>query len=185
MKDRPVCRTLIRTVERELQQQVYHTIFHRRILHNLSYFDMPRKATVRRIKLLNEDDTILDAFMALGKLRKPPTIWVPPRPVLPEGCVRFEWYHFRWFPKPSINDRYIKPLTRKQEFAMARERALRAEKKQQVEIRRRALKALPPLDDVVPPPPRTVTTRYGRQAAVLPRFIFSDDEDEVLSAPGT
>jgi len=185
MKDRKKCRTLINTVERELQQQVYHTIFHRRIVHNLSYFDMPRKDSVLHIKLLNEDDSILDAYMALGKLRRPPTIWVPPRPVLPEGCLSFEWHHFRWFPKPSINALYVKPLTRKQEFAMVRDRALRAERKQQADQRRRALKALPPPHDIVLPAPRTITTRYGRQAAVLPRFLFSDDEDEGPSASGT
>ena len=177
MNDRPRCRALIREVEREQQEAVYHKIFHRRVLHALSYFEMPRKASHRRVKFLNENDSLLDMFMAAGTLRKPPTIWIPPRPTLPSGCICFQWHHFRWLPKPSINHLYVKPLTRKQEFAMARDRALQAEKRRRVEQQRRALRSKKAPCEALPTP-RTFVTRSGRTVALLTDADFAEDEEE-------
>ena len=119
LKDRVRCRMLIDTVRRNQQQLVYHSISDRRVLNLLSYFDMPRKAVVRSIELVDEDQTALEAFMSHGKFRRPDLIWVPPRPSLPRGCVRFEWHHFRTFQRPK--------LTPAQLFAIQRDRAIRQE----------------------------------------------------------
>ena len=183
MNDRVKARELVRTVEREQQQAIYHSIFARRVLHALAYFDMPRKTTIRRIKLLHEDDTVLDAFMSLGRLRRPPIVWTPPRPTLPKGCICFEWHHFRWFPQPSINARYFKPLTAKQEFAIRRDKTLRAEKRAEAERRRRVKAPSPPRERSEPP--RTITTRYGRVVTVLPREVFEEEEEDGPSTSGT
>ena len=114
---------------------------------------MPRKAVVRSIELVDEDQTALEAFMSHGKFRRPPLIWIPPRPALPRGSIRFEWHHFRspeWFPKP-------KP-TPAQLFAIQRDRTLCKKE---------------------PETQRTVTTRYGRTATALPShlsFEFVEDD---------
>ena len=127
-------------------------------------------------------------FMALGKLRRPPTIWVAPRPALPVGCIRFEWHHFRvypfrWYKEPTTffakpkftpNAQYVKPLTAQQQFAMARDRAARAEITQRAEQRRDSMTLQQPRE---PPlsPPRVITTRSGRVATVLRFADFADD----------
>ena len=159
-------------------------IFDRRILHALSYFEMPRKAArMRHLNLLNEDDSILDAFMALGKLRRPPTLWVPPRPTLRDGCVRFEWHHFRSTPRHALAA-FVKPLTAQQQFAMARDRAKRADQRAKREQQQHAAKAIR-AEPVAPVQPRTVLTRSGRVVAVLPHNFYAEDGEEDPGASGT
>ena len=174
MKDRVKCRELVRTVEREQQQHVYHTIFDRRVLHALSYFDMPRRATVRRIQLLNEDDSVLDAFMALGKLRRPPIIWTPPRPQLPKGCIRFGWHQFRTFQRPK--------LTPAQLFAIQRDRAILQEV---LRARQRKRESREFFSKGEPEIQRTMTTRCGRTATALPSYLFCEVEEEDPAQSGT
>ena len=155
----------------------YHSILDRRVLKSLSYFDMPRKAVVRPIELVDEDQTALEAFMSHGKFRRPPLIWVPPRPALPRGGIRFEWHHFRspeWFPKPK--------LTPAQVFAIQRDRAIRQDarraKQRQRELRRFLCKNEPETQ-------RTVTTRYGRTATALPSHLFFEFVEDDPAQSGT
>ena len=145
---------------------------------------MPRKnAQVRHLNFLNEDDSILDAFMALGKLRQPPTLWIPPRPTLREGCVRFEWHHFRSFPRPALAA-YVKPLTVQQQFAMARDRTKRADQRVKREQQQRAAKTKR-IAPIGPAQPLTVVTRSGRVVAVLPHNFYAEDGEEDPGASGT
>jgi len=174
LKDRARCRMLIDTVRRNQQQLVYHSIFDRRVLKSLSYFDMPRKAVVRSIELVDEDQTALEAFMSHGKFRRPPLIWVPPRPSLPRGCIRFEWHHFRTFQRPK--------LTPAQLFAIQRDRAIRQEALR-ARQRKRELREFFCKDE--PETQRTMTTRYGRTATALPSHFFCEFEEDDPAQSGT
>jgi len=165
---------LIDTVRRNQQQLVYHSIFDRRVLKSLSYFDMPRKAVVRSIELVDEDQTALEAFMSHGKFRRPPLIWVPPRPSLPRGCIRFEWHHFRTFQRPK--------LTPAQLFAIQRDRAIRQEALR-ARQRKRELREFFCKDE--PETQRTMTTRYGRTATALPSYFFCEFEEDDPAQSGT
>ena len=177
LKDRARCRKLIETVRSSQQQLVYHSILDRRVLKTLSYFDMPRKAVVRSIELVDEDQTALEAFMSHGKFRRPPLIWVPPRPALPRGCIRFEWHHFRspeWFPKPK--------LTPAQLFAIQRDRAIRQEALR-AKQRTRELREFSCKDE--PETQCTMTTRHGRTATALPSYFFCEVEEDDPAQSGT
>jgi len=137
--------------------------------------------------------------VALGKLRRPPTIWVAPQPALPAGCFRFDWHHFRiypfrWYKEPTAffarpkftpNAQYVKPLTAQQQFAMARDRAARADIRQRVEQRRRDSKTLQQPREPPPPPPRVITTRSGRVATVLHFADFAEDGEADPGTTGT
>ena len=164
MLDRKKSRQLVLEVERHHQEAAYYKIFDRRILHLLSYFEMPRKELKKNIP----DDAPL--FMSMYCRRRPPTIWTRPRPTLKRGLMRFHWDHYHVVRRhAAAPDRYIKPWTAQQAYAINLAREKRTQKnKVDACVREHKLAAkafaaklaLPP----PPPPPPLAEPRILHQA---------------------
>ena len=124
MSDRVTSRQLVRDVERRSQEAVYHAIGDRRVLHLLSYFEMPR-----RVPKPPADDVPIFAAL-LARRRRPATIWSRPRPTLARGCIRFEKDHYlNPLPKRPKTvlpySPYLLPMPPQQVWAMKQARIMR------------------------------------------------------------
>ena len=125
-------------------------------------------ARAEALELVDEDQTVLEAFISHGKYRQPPLIWVPPRPILPRGCVRFEWHHFRNLLKP--------PLPAAHPKEQGQETRRRKQKGRQGPKERKEHALSNPEDPAHVP--RILMTRSGRVATVLPAFYFAEEGEE-------
>ena len=99
--------------------------------------------------------------MSMYCRRRPPTIWTRPRPTLKRGYMRFHWDHYHRVRRHAAPpDRYIKPWTAQQAYAIN----LAREKRTLKNTPKLAAKALVNLAIPLPPPPSPLEPRVLHQA---------------------